>query len=299
MIQRRTQPDFYRTLVASLLALFGYLGAAPLEAVQLAYNLKAGEQLVYRFTQSGTTTIQIPDQEPQEMKSEAQVTNIQYVKSIDPSGSAVVQMYFKDGKVTATTSGKTWSFPFEFAALRLKLTRSGSVRSADIINPEGKVITNESTGITGLSAKSLNLSQFFGQMSELTLPTGEVAVGDDWGQSLRFTSATGETVMITPHSTLKRMTEVRGYPCAEIETTVSVPMKAKMKLLDTDTKITGKYDITMTSHFAVDAGRLVDMTGKAKVDQELLLTLIPEGSKKKTTTKVLANSDLDFAMTLQ
>ncbi len=277
----------------------------PCGAIQLAYDFKPRERMVYQFTQSGKTTFEFPESQVKEMLSEAHVTNVQEVLSVDSSKNAFVQMQFKDGRITMTTSSKPFGFPFDFPPMQLKISRRGAVLSAQPCSsaapapgPTGSPSTSPSD-VSGLSASSLNLSQFFGQMTALRFPRWEAKAGSVWSQTSLFTSPTGETINITTRSTWQRTVDVKGQSCAEIESLATFPMHAEMSLLGTKMHVDGTYKIQTTYHFALTAGRMLDLQGKADVAQKILLTSTDTASKKDSVSEVLAKSDINFSMQLQ
>lgn len=291
------------TVCNSIVAISWLCSLLPCSAVQLAYDFKPKERMVYQFTQSGKTTFEFPESQVKEMLSEAHVTNVQEVLSVDSSKNAFVQMQFKDGRITMTTSSKPFGFPFDFPPMQLKISRRGAVLSAQPCSSAAPGIPGSPptppSDVTGLSASSLNLSQFFGQMTALRFPKWEAKPGSTWSQTSRFTSPTGETVNITTRSTWRRTVDVKGLPCAEIESAATFPMHAEMSLLGTKMRVDGAYNIQTTYHFALAAGRMIDLQGKADVEQKILLTSTDTVSKEDSVSEVHAKSDINFSMQLQ
>jgi hypothetical protein len=200
-------------------------------------------------------------------------------------------------------AGRQISLPFEFPSLNLKLTRHGVVLSARSgLGPVGAGGTPKAAqpdDVTGISGHSLNLCQFFGQMSTLRFPKWEPRVGSAWSQVSRLTSPTGETTNISARSVWKRSVEVKGEACAEIETTAVFPMHAETDFVNSRMRIDGTYNLRTTYCFALTAGRLVDLRGNAQVVQTIRLTPPGAQSSQGTATEILAKSDVEFSMELQ
>ena len=271
------------------------------EPVQLQYRFRSGEVLKYAFAQKGKTVFRFLDTEegPQELDITARVLNFQKVTAVDRSQRATILMEFRDGNLLATMPKKRFELPFGLPEMTMKIAPNGAVLATETVKTSDRRSQEKQDVLTGISANSLNLSQFFGQMSAIMFPSKKLEIGDTWSRTTRFTSPLGETTAISTHSRLTRLTEVQGEPTAEIETTATFPMKAQFKLLDADITVEGTYQLQMIYLFSIPRGRLIRLEGTATVNQSMVLNVPDQETREIVANHVEAKSDMQFVMELQ
>ncbi|NCO33442.1 MAG: hypothetical protein AUJ92_07000 [Armatimonadetes bacterium CG2_30_59_28] len=287
--------------LATLSFLFFAVAGARADSLRLEYQFQAGEQLRYLFSQKGKTVLRFldGDTDSQELDVAATVVNLQTVKEVDRSRKATVTMEFRDGSVVATLPNKRFEMPFSLPEMTLKMAPNGAVLSTETVKTSDRTKRKGQDVLTGISANSLNLCQFFGQMSALSFPSKKLEIGDTWSRTSRFTSPFGESTMVAAHSKLLGLKVVRGQQCAEIATNATFPMEATMQLLDALTTVEGTYELRTVHRFSIERGRLISLEGTAHVQQMITLDIQDPNTREKTTSRIDADSNVQFSMELQ
>jgi hypothetical protein len=266
---------------------------APALAVRLEYRFSRGQKLTYRMTFSANSHADVASH-PITTSAKGQLTIQHHVQEVKSSGDATLLYKFQDGQVQMTTAGMSdMTMPLTFPSVQVQMDRNGKVLSTRIAERAAAPLVQPNNVDLG----GFDFNQFFGDISAVGFPNRDVKPGESWNTTSSFTAPSGEKISVTARSTLKSLTTVKGQPVAEVQTEARIPLRMAITMLQIPAQISGACACSITSRFAYNEGRLLDMRGTANSQLTVNMQGLPATAQEFQNFPV--NQMMTFSMTLQ
>jgi hypothetical protein len=287
-----------RALILGLFwaAAVGASADQPPRQVLLRHEFAPGDTLQYRGRVEGKGTFTIMGQ-PQPVTFQGEFTLIQKVVQRDAQGAADIATTVKDGFLVLGTPTVSQRRPISLPTL------------TQTISPQGRLLKPQAWGSQGGpdSGAHVILRRVIERIHLLEFPDQPVAAGDSWLQAPQPPApepkpeAASEPADPAPPPAPTRTFSLLGFErlgkrdCAKIRATADSPLKETLPPdpLGNVSQVEGRDRLVATTHFALEAGRVVRQVTSAHT------TLRSETRPASGGPPIAGETDLTATVTLE